>query len=79
MVTQITLNTDPLLRTLAIAMLARTNSRWLVAYMAADFCAYVLYKTARGDIVFWMPGAADSACVCAMAMRHLMLYVACLG
>jgi hypothetical protein len=46
-----------MLRTLTIAMLARTNWQWLVAYMAADFCAYITYKTARGDLTYWIPGA----------------------
>jgi hypothetical protein len=41
--------------------------------MAADFCAFVMYKIARGDLIWWMPGAAIAHCVCALAMRHLMV------
>jgi hypothetical protein len=60
-----------MVRTLTIAMLARTNSRWLVAYMAADFCVFVTYKIARGDLLWWAPGAAMAyACAYRRCAAH---------
>ena len=46
-----------MVRTVTIALLVRTNSCWLVAYMAADFCLFLSYKIARGDLVWFVPGA----------------------
>ena len=46
-----------MVRTLTIALLVRTNSLYLVVYMAADFCVFLLYKIARGDLVWFVPGA----------------------
>jgi hypothetical protein len=45
-----------MLKTCAIAMLLRTNWHWLVAFMAVDFCVYIIYKIARGDLIYWAPG-----------------------
>jgi hypothetical protein len=40
-----------MLRTLTVATLARTNWHWLVAYVAADLCGFILYKLARADLI----------------------------
>jgi hypothetical protein len=45
-----------MLKTLTVACLARTNGRWLVAYMTVDLGVFIAYKIARGDLVYWMPG-----------------------
>jgi hypothetical protein len=45
-----------MLKTVAVAMLAQTNWRWLAAYMAADVCVFIMYKIARGDLIHFMPG-----------------------
>ena len=45
-----------MVKTLTVACLARTNWRWLVGYIAADHWVYILYKVARSDLVWWMPG-----------------------
>jgi hypothetical protein len=45
-----------MVRSLTIAILLRTNWRWLVGYMAVDLCAYIMYKLARGDLISWIPG-----------------------
>jgi hypothetical protein len=42
--------------TLSMAVLAQTNWVWLVAYLLADHCGLILYKLARGDLVYWIPG-----------------------
>ena len=47
-----------MLKTLTIAILARLNGRWLVAYMAADHFVFIIYKIARGDLVYKVPGPA---------------------
>jgi hypothetical protein len=60
-----------MLKTLTIACLARTNWHWLVGYTAADHCVYILYKVARSDLVFWMPGVRFISVRC-------MWYVVCL-
>jgi hypothetical protein len=43
-------------RTCTVALLAQTNWRWLVAYLAADHSVFLLYKVVRRDLIFWMPG-----------------------
>jgi hypothetical protein len=42
--------------TFSMAVLARTNWLWLVAYLLADHCGLLLYKLARGDLVYYVPG-----------------------
>ena len=49
-------STHATVKTLTLAMLLRTNWRWLVAYVAGDFCTFILYKLARADLLFWVPG-----------------------
>jgi hypothetical protein len=51
--------------TLSMAMLAQTNWLWLVAYLLADHCGLILYKLARGDLVYWIPGLGVSLSVLA--------------
>jgi hypothetical protein len=51
--------------TLSMAVLAQTNSLWLVAYLLADHCGLILYKLARGDLVYWIPGFSVSLSVLA--------------
>jgi hypothetical protein len=43
--------------TFSMAVLAQTNWLWLVAYLLADHCGLILYKLARGDLVYWIPRA----------------------
>ena len=50
-------STHAMVRTSTLALLVQTNSCWLVAYMAADFCLFLSYKIARGDLVWFVPGA----------------------
>jgi hypothetical protein len=42
--------------TFSMAVLAQTNSLWLAVYLLADHCGLILYKLARGDLVYWIPG-----------------------
>jgi hypothetical protein len=55
-----------MIKTSTIALLAQTNARWLLAYLALDHFVHIMYKTARGDLMTWMPGktAATAAPVC---------------
>jgi hypothetical protein len=46
--------------TFSMAVLAETNWIWLVAYLLADHCGLILYKLARGDLVYWIPGLGVS-------------------
>ena len=46
-----------MVRTVTIALLVRTNSLYLIVYMVADFCVFLSYKVARGDLVWFVPGA----------------------
>ncbi len=39
-----------------MAVLAQTNLLWLAVYLLADHCGFILYKLARGDLVYWIPG-----------------------
>jgi hypothetical protein len=45
-----------MLKTVTVACLARTNGRWLVAYMTVDLGVFICYKIARGDLAYWVPG-----------------------
>jgi hypothetical protein len=45
-----------MLKTVTVACLARTNGRWLLAYMTVDLGVFIAYKIARGDLAYWMPG-----------------------
>jgi hypothetical protein len=40
----------------ATAMLARASWLWLVAYVVIDHCSFQLYKLARSDHIYWIPG-----------------------
>jgi hypothetical protein len=42
--------------TFSMAVLAQTNLLWLALYLLADHCGLILYKLARGDLVYWVPG-----------------------
>jgi hypothetical protein len=42
--------------TFSMAVLAQTNLLWLAVYLLADHCGLILYKLARGDLVYWVPG-----------------------
>jgi hypothetical protein len=41
--------------TFSMAVLAQTSWVWLVAYLLADHCGLILYKLARGDLIWWIP------------------------
>jgi hypothetical protein len=43
--------------TFSMALLAQTNLLWLAVYLLADHCGLILYKLARGDLVYWIPRA----------------------
>jgi hypothetical protein len=49
-----------LANTFSMAVLAQMNWVWLVAYLLADHCGLTLYKLARGDLVYWIPGLGVS-------------------
>jgi hypothetical protein len=42
-------------KTFSMAMLAQTNLLGLVVYLLADHCGLILYKLARGDLIYWPP------------------------
>jgi hypothetical protein len=42
--------------TFSMAVLAQTNWVWLAVYLLADHCGLILYKLARGDLIYWIPG-----------------------
>ncbi len=43
-------------KTFSMAVLAQTNWMWLVAYLIADHFCFIIYKLARGDLIYWVPG-----------------------
>jgi hypothetical protein len=43
-------------KTFSMAVLAQTNWLWLMVYLLADHCGLILYKLARGDLIYWVPG-----------------------
>ena len=46
-----------------MAVLAQTNLLWLAVYLLAEHCGLILYKLARGDLVYWIPGLGVSLSV----------------
>jgi hypothetical protein len=46
--------------TFSMAVLAQTSWVWLMVYLLADHCGLILYKLARGDLVYWIPGLGVS-------------------
>ena len=51
--------------TFSMAVLAQMSWVWLVAYLLADHCGLILYKLARSDLVYWVPGFGVSLSVLA--------------
>ncbi len=43
-------------KTFSMALLAATNWVWLVVYLLSDHCGLILYKLARGDLIYWVRG-----------------------
>ncbi len=43
-------------KTFSMAVLAQTNWLWLMVYLLSDHCGLILYKLARGDLIYWVPG-----------------------
>jgi hypothetical protein len=43
-------------KTFSMAVLAQTNASWLVAYLLSDHCGFMVYKLARRDLIYWVPG-----------------------
>jgi hypothetical protein len=43
-------------QTLSMAVLAKTRWLWLALYLLADHTGFILYKLARGDLIYWVPG-----------------------
>jgi hypothetical protein len=42
--------------TFTMTVLAQTNLLWLVVFILADYCGLLLYKLARNDLIYWVPG-----------------------
>ncbi len=42
--------------TFTMTVLAQTNLLWLIVYILADHCGLLLYKLARNDLIYWVPG-----------------------
>ena len=43
-------------RTVTLALLIATQSWWAAVYLGSDFLLHVVYKAARRDLVYWVPG-----------------------
>jgi hypothetical protein len=43
-------------QTLSMAVLAKTRWLWLALYLLADHTGFILYKLARRDLIYWVPG-----------------------
>jgi hypothetical protein len=52
-------------KTFSMAVLAQTNWLWLVVYLLSDHCGLILYKLARGDLMYWVPGVGWAVSVLA--------------
>ena len=43
-------------RTVTLALLCATQPWWAAVYLGGDFLVYAVYKAARRDLVYWLPG-----------------------
>ena len=43
-------------KTFSMAVLAQANWLWLAVYLLSDHCGLILFKLARGDLIYWLPG-----------------------
>jgi hypothetical protein len=43
-------------RTITVALLTATQPWWGVVYLGGDFLLLVVYKAAKRDLLYWMPG-----------------------
>jgi hypothetical protein len=59
--------------TFSMAVLAQTSWVWLVAYLLADQCGLILYKLARGDLVYWIPGLGVPLSTLARLMMKIIV------
>jgi hypothetical protein len=59
--------------TFSMAMLAQTSWVWLAVYLLADHCGLILYKLARGDLVYWIPGLGVSLSMLARSMVKVIV------
>jgi hypothetical protein len=60
-------------QTLSMAVLAKTRWLWLALYLLADHTGFILYKLARRDLIYWVPGFG---CPVSMLFRFLAKVVA---
>jgi hypothetical protein len=59
-------------QTLSMAVLAKTRWLWLALYLLADHTGFILYKLARGDLIYWVPGLGFPVSVLARFMAKVV-------
>ncbi len=57
------------------ALLAQTNSKWLMIWMAVDIGLFLLYKQARNDLIYYVPLSGWVKYVMAFSERSVMKVV----
>jgi hypothetical protein len=60
-------------KTFSMAVLAQANWLWLVVYMLADHSGLMLYKLARGDLIYWVPGLGWAVSVLARFIEKVVM------
>jgi hypothetical protein len=60
-------------KSFSMAVLAQTNWVWLVVYLLADHCGLILYKLARGDLIYWVPGLGWAVSMLARFMAKVVM------
>jgi hypothetical protein len=60
-------------KTFSMAVLAQTNWVWLVMYLLSDHCGLILYKLARGDLIYWVPGLGWAVSMLARFMAKVVM------
>jgi hypothetical protein len=64
--------------TFGMAVLAQTNWLWLAVYLLVDHCSLILYKLARGDLVYWVPGlGVPSSMLERFALKVIVDFTGC--
>jgi hypothetical protein len=60
-------------KTFSMAVLAQTNWLWLVVYLLSDHCCLILYKLARGDLIYFVPGLGWPVSMLARFMAKVVM------
>ena len=65
-----------LMKVLACSLMLRVNQTWFITYLTGDVGIYLLYKTLRGDIIYWFPLEGVFSLIVSFAVRIIVKPIA---